>query len=161
MRALAAVILSAVAAPLLAATPALSPAERTALFRASGFTQINGKWHGCDDPGTASYTPGEIESVADLNGDGLPEAILIEGSSYCYGDAGTGYFILSKQPGGAWKRITDGSGVVTPLKTKGVGGWPDLEIGGPGFCFPVERWNGREYVLNRHQYQGKACRPRR
>jgi hypothetical protein len=44
------------------------------------------------------------------------------------------------------------------LTTKGVGGWPDIEIGGPGFCFPVERWNGKQYVLHRYEYEGKRCR---
>ena len=45
------------------------------------------------------------------------------------------------------------------LATKGVGGWPDLSLGGPGFCFAVMRWNGRAYVFNRNEYEGKRCRP--
>ena len=36
-------------------------------------------------------------------------------------------------------------------------GWPDIQVGGPGFCFPVLRWNGKEYILNRHEYEGKPC----
>jgi len=36
---------------------------------------------------------------------------------------------------------------------------PDMSVGGPGFCFPVLRWNGKAYVQNRYQYEGKACRP--
>lgn len=42
-------------------------------------------------------------------------------------------------------------------KTKGKDGWPDIENAGPGFCFAVYRWNGKEYVFNRREYQGKAC----
>ena len=34
-------------------------------------------------------------------------------------------------------------------------------VGGPGFCFPVQRWNGREYKLQRWEYDGKACKPPR
>jgi hypothetical protein len=45
------------------------------------------------------------------------------------------------------------------LATKGVGGWPDIEMGGPGFCFPVWRWNGKAYALNRFEYEGKRCKP--
>ena len=45
------------------------------------------------------------------------------------------------------------------LETTGKDGWPDISVGGPGFCFPVERWNGSEYVLHRHEYEGKACKP--
>jgi hypothetical protein len=39
-----------------------------------------------------------------------------------------------------------------------VGGWPDISVGGPGFCFPVMRWNGRAYVRRRMEYDGKPCK---
>lgn len=84
--------LAVAAAPLLAQAK-LSPADQTAAFRAAGFKRVGTQWQACGDPGTASYTPGAIESV---------------------------------------------------------GGWPDLEIGRPGFCFPVLCWNGRAYALHRH-----------
>lgn len=146
----------------LAAPPAkLSPADEAAAFRAGGFVREGGQWKACGDPGTMTYSPGAVESVADLNGDGRPEAILTEGGTYCFGMTGQGYTIVSKQANGTWKLITGGTGLVDVLATKGVAGWPDLQIGGPGFCFPVERWNGREYVLHRHQYEGKPCRPPR
>jgi len=47
------------------------------------------------------------------------------------------------------------------LKTRGAGGWPDILVGGPGFCFPVERWNGKAYELHRFEYEGKRCKPQR
>jgi hypothetical protein len=136
---------------------ALSPADQAAAFKAAGFTLKGKKWQACNDP-TPSYTPGAIEEVRDLNGDGQPEAIITEGGTYCYGNTGAGYSLVSKQANGSWKLITNGTGILTVLTTMGVGGWPDIEIGGPGFCFPVQRWNGREYVLQRHQYEGKPCR---
>ena len=149
----------AVSATAAAAAPAmLSPADQAAAFKAAGFTQKGRQWQACEDP-TATYTPGAIETVRDLNGDGRPEAVITEGGSFCHGNTGTGYTVVSKQANGSWKRITGNTGVASFLKTKGVGGWPDIEVGGPGFCFPVERWNGKQYVLNRRQYQGKACRP--
>lgn len=149
-------VLAATAAP-----PTLSAADETAAFRAGGFTRVGQQWQACGDPGTASYSPGAIETVADLNGDGRAEAVVTEGSVYCFGMTGQGYTIVSKQADGTWKRITGGTGMIAVLATKGADGWPDIEIGGPGFCFPVERWNGREYVFHRHQYEGKACRPPR
>ena len=142
-----------------AAQDELSPADEAAAFGAAGFKLTEGQWRSCDDPGTASYAPGAIEQVADLNGDGRPEAIISESSSFCYGMQGAGYAVVSKQADGAWKLITGGSGIPRALTAKGADGWPDLEIGGPGFCFAVERWNGSEYVLNRHEYEGKACQP--
>jgi hypothetical protein len=146
------------AAPVVAQS-VLAPADEAAAFTAAGFKRVDGQWRACEDPGTASYSRGAIEQVADLNGDGRPEAFISEGSSYCYGMQGSGYALVSKQADGSWKLITSGSGLPSPLSTKGVGGWPDLEIGGPGFCFAVERWNGSEYQLHRHEYEGKACRP--
>ena len=85
------------------------------------------------------------------------EAIISEGSTFCFGSTEVGYAIVSKQASGKWKLITSGPGIVSVLATKGVAGWPDLEIGGPGFCFPVEPWNGRQYALRRYQYEGKPC----
>jgi hypothetical protein len=67
--------------------------------------------------------------------------------------------LVSKQADGSWKRIAAAQGIPTFLGTKGAGDWPDIEVGGPGFCFPVQRWNGREYVLHHHSYEGKPCRP--
>lgn len=138
----------------------LSRADEAAVFMAAGFKPVGGQWQACGDPGMASYTPGRIDEVRDLNGDGRPEAIISEGSVFCFGASETGYAIVSKQADGSWRQITGGSGIPTPLASKGANGWFDLEIGGPGFCFPVMRFNGREYALNRHEYEGKPCRPR-
>ena len=47
---------------------------------------------------------------------------------------------------GTWRQLLDGVGVPTALATKQQG-WPDIEVGGPGFGkFPVHRWNGKAYV---------------
>lgn len=135
----------------------LAPIDEAAAFKAAGFTLKGKRWQACDDP-SLSYTPGAIEAIRDLNGDGLPEAIITEGGTYCHGNTGVGYSLVSKQAKGGWKLITSGTGMLNVLDTKGAGNWPDLEIGGPGFCFPVLRWNGRQYAVHRHQYEGKPCR---
>ena len=144
-----------------ASTPALSPADRIAAFKAAGFVRKGAIWKLCDDPGTASYAPGEIETARDLNGDGRLEAIIVESSSFCYGNTGMGYVLVSKQADGKWRKMTEGTGMVDVLKTKGLGNWPDLLIGGPGFCFPVVRWNGKGYAQHRFEYEAKPCKPRR
>lgn len=137
----------------------LSPADEAAAFKAAGFKLKGKQWHACDDT-SPSATPGAIQEVRDLNGDGRPEAIIIEGGTACYGNTGQGYSLVSKQADGSWKLITGGTGMLSILRTTGVGRWPDIEIGGPGFCFPVERWNGRKYAVQRYQYEGKPCRRR-
>lgn len=139
------------------ASPALT--GDAAIFRAAGFTKRGAQWRSaCDDPGTLSYSPGAIEERKDLNGDGRPEAIVTEGGTYCYGNTGTGFWLVSQQTDGSWKLITNDMGMPEFLKTKGAAGWPDILIGGPGFCFPVKRWNGQAYVLNRREYEGKPCK---
>ena len=140
-----------------ATTSALSSKDRTAAFRAAGATMKQGKWMLCADQ--PQNQGARIEETRDLNGDGRPEAVIAEDGSFCYGAAGIGYAIVSKQPDGRWKSLTSGSGIPEILKTRGIGRWPDISIGGPGFCFPVERWNGKAYVLNRHEYRGRRCRP--
>ncbi len=137
-----------------------APTDVAAAFKAAGYTLKGKQWRSdCDDPGRLSYTPGAIEEVRDLNGDGLPEAVITEGGTYCYGITGTGFSLVSKQANDSWKLITSATGIPNFLATKGIDDWPDIEIGGPGFCFPVVHWNGREYILQRYQYENKPCRP--
>ncbi|MBO9669971.1 MAG: hypothetical protein J7485_05595 [Sphingobium sp.] len=97
--------------------------------------------------------------MKDLNGDGRPEAVVIESGSYCYGNTGQAFWLVSQQANGTWKLLYNETGMAEFLATKGVGGWPDISIGGPGFCFPVVRWNGTTYKFNRNAYEGKPCRP--
>ncbi|MHB1083312.1 MAG: hypothetical protein ACYCZA_00510 [Thiobacillus sp.] len=140
----------------------LSEVDRVAVFKAAGYTLKGKEWRACDtgDSG-APYTPGAIEEVRDLNGDGRPEAVVTEGGTYCYGFTGTAFQLLSKQANGSWRLMTSNTGMPEFLKTRGIGGWPDISVGGPGFCFPVQRWNGKEYKLNRFEYTGKRCKPPR
>jgi hypothetical protein len=61
--------------------------------------------------------------------------------------------------GGQWKVMVQSQGMAEFLKTRGIANMPDISIGGPGFCFPVMRWNGNAYVENRFEYDGKRCKP--
>ncbi len=144
------------------ASPPTPTTRDAAIFRAAGFKQMRGHWEsGCNDPSTgAVYDPGKIEQVTDLNGDGRPEAVVVEGGSYCYGNTGTAFWLVSQQANGTWKLMYNQVGIAEFLKTTGVGGFPDILVGGPGFCFPVMRWNGTDYVNNRKEYEGKRCTDR-
>jgi hypothetical protein len=137
-----------------------SAVDKAAIFKAAGFLPRGKIWHSpdCGMPDDAAYAPGAIESFADANSDGRPDAIVTESSAMCYGNTGTAFWLVSQQADGKWKLMANDIGVARFLKTKGAGGWPDLEVGGPGFCFTVLRWNGRDYALNRNEYEGKPCR---
>jgi hypothetical protein len=139
---------------------AVPSADEAAIFKAAGFTRRAGQWRtDCDDPGSSGYEPGAIETYRDLNGDGRPEAIVTEGGTFCYGNTGTGFWLLSKKADGDWTMLYQSPGVPEVLKTSGVAKMPDISVGGPGFCFAVVRWNGKAYSQNRFEYEGKPCRP--
>ena len=147
---------------LVAAAVSVPAAEQAAIFTAAGFKNARGQWRtACDSPDQGSYDPGAIETYRDLNGDGRPEAVVTEGGTYCYGNTGTGFRLLTKQANGRWRVLHESQGIAEFLKTRGANNMPDMSIGGPGFCFPVVRWNGRTYVQHRFQYEGKPCRPPR
>jgi len=136
----------------------LSATDRAAVFKAAGATrQKDGRWVICtDDPQASGAT---IDEVLDLNGDGRPEAVVNEGGTYCNGASGTRFALVSQQADGRWRSMLDSQGMAEFLQAKGKDGWPDVSIGGPGFCFPVVRWNGREYAFDRNEYEGKRCAP--
>ena len=139
------------------AAGAPSAAERAAVFKAAGAVRKEGQWRLCpDDPrgGAAS-----LEQFRDINGDGYKDALVTDGGTFCYGSTEAGYVLLAGQADGGWKTLDGGGGIVEFQAGEGQDGWPDILLGGPGFCFPVLRWNGREYAVHRHEYEGKACRP--
>jgi hypothetical protein len=140
---------------------AASAADQTAIFTAAGFTRRGKNWRTDCDQGAPSYAPGAIETYSDLNGDGRPEAVVTEGSTFCYGSTEAGFWLLSKQANGRWAKLYESQGIAQFLKTRGASNMPDISVGGPGFCFPVVRWNGRNYVQHRFEYEGKRCRPSR
>ena len=99
----------------------------------------------CVDTVTASAMTGFIE-LADLNGDGSPEAWVRESSSFCYGNTAEAFVLLTRDRSGAWIKLIDEIGMALPLETQ-HSGWPDIEVGGPGAGpFPVYRFDGTGYV---------------
>lgn len=136
-------------------------AEQAAIFQAAGFKRHGSAWKSgnCEGSESESYSPGTIGRYEDLNGDGRPEAVVSEGGAICYGMTGMHFWLVSKQANGGWKMIHQETAMPEFLGARGAGGWPDILMGGPGFCFPVWRWNGRAYALNRFEYGGKSCKP--
>lgn len=142
-----------------APAPAALPADADAAFTAAGMVKKAGHWTGCpdDDNGVAQVEPGDYR---DLNGDGSADMIINDYSGYCYGNTGQGFFVVTKVSG-KWTKLYNSPGIATflPTKVKTPGGWPDVEVGGPGFCFPVLRWSGKDYVfLRNHEYDKGACK---
>lgn len=142
---------------LLLAVAGLPAAERDAIMEAAGATRRGKAWALCPDEARPEGIA--VESFSDLNGDGRPEALLTEVGHRCFGAVGIGYALVSQGSDGRWRKLSGGAGAAELMPTRGPGGWPDLSITGPAFCFPVHRWDGRAYALHRHEYAGKPCRP--
>ena len=158
--------MAAPVSPAAATTAPASPkqadaARDAAIFKAAGLKKTRRGWEsGCDDASAgSSYEAGKVESLRDLNGDGRPEALVTESSSYCYGNTGSAFWLVTQQADGGWKLVYNEVGIAEFLPAKGASGWPDISVGGPGFCFPVMRWNGLAYKLSRYAYDGKTCKP--
>lgn len=123
----------------------LPRSEQIKAFRAAGFDDQSSK---CELEETGRYTPATMELVKDLNGDGRPDALITEGSVHCYGPEGVGFYLVSQQRDGQWKLMVSESGSAEFLTSKGRDGWPDIQVGGPGLCFPVLRYDGKRYGVD-------------
>jgi hypothetical protein len=125
---------------------ALSASDEAALFAAAGFSLAgNGQYQRCkEEPVTLSYQPGHVE-LADINGDGRAEAWVTESSLFCYGNTGQHFVLLTEAPAG-WQVLLEAVGIAV-IKNGSSQGWPDIEVGGPGFReYPLYRWNGDGYL---------------
>lgn len=89
--------------------------------------------------------------VIDLNGDGQPE-VFANLPGICHGGrVGVHMNLYIRNAGGQWKPQFGFPGIYNILNTRNMG-YPDIEIGGPGSCAPVWRWNGQQYEIH------KMCR---
>jgi hypothetical protein len=85
--------------------------------------------------------------VVDLNNDGQPEVFTLLQGSCDGGDAGTAVNLYIKDKAtGKWVPQFGFPGSYKILNSY-HGGYPDIEIDGPGFCFPVWAWDGNKYSV--------------
>ena len=100
--------------------------------------------------GTALEAPdcGSIYSQVeetDLNGDGVVEVFVLAGNSCTSGMAGSSIVLFVKDVEGRYgPHLGFPAGGWTRLETSNAG-FPDIAIGGPGFCEAVWRWDGATY----------------
>jgi len=88
----------------------------------------------------------EYETEAkDVNGDGQLEVLTKEYGS-CFGRTGVQMNLYIRAKTGQWKPQFGFPGEPKILKAKSYG-FPDIEVMGPGQCFPVWRYNGQQYAL--------------
>ncbi|MDF0732895.1 hypothetical protein P0Y43_19575 [Pseudomonas entomophila] len=130
----------------------LSRTEQLNAFAAAGFSENASE---CEIEETGTYSPPTMEVVRDLNGDGRPDALITEGSVYCYGRAGAGFYLVSQHADGQWKLLASEHGHAQFLESRGADGWPDIQVAGAGACFVVLRHDGERYRTLRRM--GERC----
>lgn len=89
---------------------------------------------------------GELDQtieVRDVNGDGIDEIILTEtgtaGATNCFGKVGQQISLFVSNGAGGWRTaLSVPAGGLSFIK-RADKAWPDIEVGGPGFCFPIWR----------------------
>lgn len=149
-------LVAALAAPVLAAT---TWDEGEVVSEATGgqMKAAKGKYR---EPACNNEPQDYEATVVDLNGDGQPE-VFTQVQGTCMGGM-TGVFLnlYIRDRGGRWRPQFGFPGVYEVLKT-GNKGYPDIQIGGPGFCFPVWRWNGSQYAFYKNVPQEKGGCSRR
>lgn len=121
----------------------LNASERGQVFGAMGLavapdgrTFVDGV---CGQPAGASV------EFRDMNADGKQEALVIFGNTCTSGHTGSSAVLFIRDAAGNLKaNLGFPAASADPLPEKNQG-YPDLLIGGPGFCFGVWRWNGATY----------------
>jgi hypothetical protein len=139
---LALALFAAAFAPVLASGTAAA-GDAAVIAEATGGT-LNSRQGQYADP-DCGLTQYEAD-VVDLNGDGQPE-VFTQIFGTCQG-GGTGVLmnLYIKGGDGRWQPQFGFPGIYRVLETRDKG-YPDIEIGGTGTCFPLWRWTGQQYAL--------------
>jgi hypothetical protein len=98
------------------------------------------------DKESLEYPYNAVVTVTDMNKDGIEEVFIQFGNTYTSGNTGANIVLYIKDKQKGYKTNLGFPGVEPEQLKTGFGGYPDLLIGGPGFEFPIWRWNGKEYV---------------
>lgn len=124
----------------------LSIAEKNSLFLQTGFVlSKDQKQFASSEEGAADYPFDAYLYNTDMSADGKEEIFIVFGNSYTSGNMGSNAVLYIKDANGKYTAnlgFPSSTPSMLPTKSKG---YADLVIGGPGFEFPVWRWNGKTY----------------
>jgi hypothetical protein len=100
---------------------------------------------------------GQVQET-DLNGDGIVEVFVVAGNACTSGMTGSSITLFIQDAEGRYgPHLGFPAGGWTRLETANAG-FPDLSIGGPGFCEAVYRWDGTTYQHDRnHPTEPGGC----
>lgn len=139
-------LLAAAVVPMFAVGAQAAPADDARIVAEATqgeFKALKGRYVDEDLDTSVTYDA----EVVDLDGDGQPEVFTRRHGSM-FGAAGVEVQLYVKDPRGRWRPQFGFPGDYRILVTR-AGGYPDIEIAGPGTCSPVWRWNGSAYRIHK------------
>ena len=115
--------------------------EKNWLFKQLNFTLSGDK---------KKFMSGEYEVaiqpyITDMNKDGNAEVFMVMESDALYGNTGQDFILYIKNSKGNFERDPGLGGGIAMILVSKESGYPDIAIGGPGFDFPICRWDGKKY----------------
>lgn len=126
----------------------LTPAEKNHIAGKLGFVLSgNATQPFALDKDSKEYPFSATVLPTDMNKDGKEEIFISYGNSYTSGNTGSSINLFIKDATGKYTEQLGFPGMVPDALATASKGYPDLLIGGPGFEFPVWRWNGKSYGL--------------
>ena len=119
----------------------LTSDEKIWLFKQLNFTLSKDK---------KKFMSGEYEVavqpyITDMNKDGNEEVFIVMQSSALFGNKEQDFMLYIKNSKGNFVKDPDLSGGIAMILTSKNSGYPDIAVGGPGFDFPICRWDGKKY----------------
>jgi hypothetical protein len=121
----------------------LSRQEKMDIFNQLGFRLSKERKFIIDDTCEENVSP-DVE-VTDLNGDGIDEVFIIWGNTCTSGHTGQSITLFIKDRKGRFVKNLDVPGNSYNRLSQRNKGFPNLIIGGPGFCYAVWKWSGIKY----------------
>lgn len=128
---------------------AVSEADQRAIYEQFGYT-VSADGAGLDVVDCGTIYVNAVEAL-DLNGDGVDEVFVDGGNTCTSGHAGSSVVLFIKDAEGRYApHLGFPAFGWDVLETSNLG-FPDLALGGPGFCRPVWRWDGATYQHERNE----------
>lgn len=127
----------------------LSVSEKNKIYSLTGFLLSKDKKQFVVDKDAMDFPFDAFVYPVDLNKDGREEIVILFGNGFTSGHTGSSVMLFIKNSAGNYQANLGFPGTSPYALTVLNKGFPDLVIGGPGWDFPVWRWNGSAYAFNR------------
>jgi hypothetical protein len=115
--------------------------DKNWLFKQLNFTLSKDKKQFMSDEYEVAVQP----YVTDMNKDGNEEVFIVMESTALFGNKGQDFILFIKNSRGNFVKDPNLSGGIAMILFSKNYGYPDIAVGGPGFEFPMCRWDGKKY----------------